>query len=354
MPAPPPFPICVEDLTSQFLAEALGVDPADIANFEAQRIGADRGMLGEIFLLDIDLTSGTRQRFAAKFAALRDGSLEAALRGRNYERELRCYEELLSETPARSPQCHGTWYDPATAHFLLLQEAIESSVDADQIVGITGDQARRVLDQVAALHRHWWGDPRLADLDWLPRLDADLRISNLTTLARLGWPKLQAMLGDDAPVVPDDFGDKLPDRIEAALRSVASLPHTLLHCDLRADNLLFEGPECDAALIDWQGCGVGPAAFDIAYFLVQSLTVEDRRTHEAALLDHWKSQLDTSGSDADPNAGYAESIWYGMAVACAIPVISDPDEPRVRDLAHCIATRTVAALIDHDQLQEPT
>ena len=352
MPASSPFPIQVEDLTPEFLAAALR---RDVVDFDATRVGADRGMLGEIFILDITEAAGTTMRLAAKFAARREGSLESARRGRNYERELRCYEQLLAETPTRTPTCHGTWYDPNTAHFLLLQEAIESSADADQIAGITVDQAKRVLDQVAPLHAHWWRDEGLQALDWLPRLDADLRIANLTALARAGWPRLQAMLGDQALDVPADFGAELPGQIEASLRSIASLPHTLLHCDLRADNLLFEGVEGTAALIDWQGCGIGPAAFDLAYFLVQSLTIDDRRAHEGELLDYWQMLVGHPETVTDnPTSGYAESIWYGMAVACALPVISDPEEPRVRELAHCIASRTLTALIDHEQLQERT
>ncbi|MEM7094469.1 MAG: phosphotransferase [Actinomycetota bacterium] len=351
MPLPPPFPIRIEDLDADFLSQALG---GDVRSVSSARVGADRGMLGEIFLLDID-GDVEPTRLAAKFAALREGSLASALRGRNYERELRCYEELLTDTPARTPVCHGTWYDAETAHFLLLQEAIDADGTVDQVHGIGVERARPVLDEIAALHARWWHSDELPNNDWLPRLDGDLRLANLTTLAELGWPQLVEMLGEDLPVVPPDFGEGLPQRIEAALRSVAGLPHTLLHCDLRADNLLFDRHSDAVTLVDWQGCGLGPAAFDVAYFLIQSLTIEERRASQHDLLDYWRAALARHGVPDTERAadGYSASIWYGMAIACALPVISDPDEPRVRELAHAVASRTIAALIDHDELEAP-
>lgn len=350
MPSPPPFPIRIDDLDASFLTIALD---GEVRSVSSTRIGADRGMLGEIFLLEID-GDVEPKRLAAKFAALREGSLASALRGRNYERELRCYEELLADTPARTPACHGTWYDPDTAHFLLLQEAIDANDGIDQVQGITIERARPVLDEIAALHARWWHSDVLPTLDWLPRLDGDLRLANLTTLAELGWPRLVERLGDDLPSVPAGFGDELPQRIESALRSIAGLPHTLLHCDLRADNLLFDRRSDAVTLVDWQGCGLGPAAFDVAYFLVQSLTIEDRRAHQEELLDYWRQALARHGVRNTERAadGYSASIWYGMAIACALPVISDPDEPRVRELALAVASRTIAALTDHGELED--
>lgn len=349
MPAPPPFPSSIEELTPAFLSDALGV-PID--RFSADRIGADRGMLGVVFRLAIEppLADGATA-VVAKFAALREGSLASARRGRNNERELLCYEQLLADTPVRTPALHGAWYDEATAHYLLLQESIDVDTSVDQIRGLSGSQGERVVDEMAAFHVRWWGDPGLANLDWLPRLDGPDRLHNLSTLCEAGWDPLVEILGDDAPAVPAGFGAALPERLRQALQSLAELPSTLIHCDLRADNLLFDPDDGTVTLVDWQGCGVGPAAFDLAYFLTQSLSVEDRRRHETRLTDRWVDRLATDGEPiTDPLAGFDQSLWYGMAIACALPVISDPDEPRVRELALAVATRTIAALADHGQL----
>lgn len=332
------------------MSAALGVEVGDLAS---ARIGADRGMLGEIFILECTTPVGSRQ-LVAKFAALRDGSLASALRGRTHERELRCYEELLADTPVAAPSCYGCWYDEDTAHFLLLQDHVAADETVDQIEGITVRQAELVVREMAALHAHWWERSELGELDWLPPLDSPLRISNLTTLARTGWGPLTEMLGADMPAVPSSFGDALPGRVKDALLTTAQLPPTLLHCDLRADNLLFDPDNKSVTIIDWQGCGTGPAAFDMAYFLVQSLTIENRREHEDHLVNMWVDELENRGVASAPDqarAGYAESLWFGMAVACALPIIGDPREERVRRLAHAVTTRTLAALADAGQIK---
>lgn len=352
---PPPFPRSIGDLDCEFLSECLG---RRVADFTATRIGADRGMLGEIFLLRVDDGSGAADgptEFVAKFAALREESLASARRGGSHERELRCFDELLTQTDVRVPRCHGAFYDPTDATFLLLQEAIATDATVDQIVGLTSSQARLVLTEAARLHARWWDDASLRSADWLPAIDASQRIHNLTTLASRGWPRLVEVLGDELTDAERRLGVDLPARIASALAELGDLPTTLLHCDLRADNLLF-APEGDrVTLIDWQGAGLGPPAFDLAYLLTQSLAVDDRRRHEAALLDFYRDELARAGVDLSVGQicdGYSASLHYGLAVACAIPLVGDPAEPRVKRLAASVARRSIEALRDHEQLWE--
>ena len=353
---PPPFPISISELTAATLSAGMGVEVAD---FAATQIGADRGMLGEIFLLDLDYADGATgpDQIVAKFAALRDGSLGSARRGRAHERELRCFDEILGDTPVTAPVSYGTWYDPDTAHFLLLQSAVAVDHNVDQIKGLDIADAQLVLREIAKLHARWWNNPGLQALEWVPRLDGPGRVHNLTTLATAGWTPLCDMLGEELTPEERALGTELPQRVEAMLRATAALPSTFIHSDLRADNLLFSPDHSTVTLIDWQGCGLGPPGFDLAYFLTQSLTVEARREHEDALLNFYRSELAVAGLDltaAEVRAGYAESTVYSLIIACALPLIGDPSEPRVRALASAFARRTIEAMRDHDQLWETT
>ncbi len=344
-----PFPIRIEDLTSGFLSDALG-EPVEA--FTSARIGAERGMLGEIFLITPTYTHGSKgpSPFVAKFAALREGALASAKRSRSTERELRCYVELLSDTPVSAPKFYGAWFDPDTTHFLLLQEAIDVDESVDQVAGVTIDQARSVLDQAANLHARWWKDPQLAEKSWLPATNGEHRVHNLVTLSRTGLPLLIDMLGDEL----DDDDLRVfkahPDHLPHMLDIIAAQPSTLVHSDLRADNLLFSPTGGSVTLVDWQGVGVGPPAFDVAYFFAQSLSVENRRAHEDELFDHYRNALEQQGltlTAAEVRAGYAETFSYSLTISCALPVISDPNEPRVRELASVIARRSLDAIKDH-------
>lgn len=346
----PPFPIRVDDLTAGFVGAALGVP---VAGITTTRIGADRGMLGELYVVDLSSedNGATPSRLIAKFAALREGVLASALRGGTHERELRCYAELLGETPVSVPEFHGAWYDPDTAHFLLLQSFVSVDENVDQIAGLTQDQARAVLAEMARLHAHWWEHDRLQHASWLPRLDAATRVENLTFLATHGWPLLAELLGDELTPSDHAIGERLSERLPVAMTALAELPSTLLHGDLRADNLLFSPDDGRVTIVDWQGTGLGPPIFDLAYFLVQSLTIDDRRSHEHELIDYYRASLAESGLSLTTDeilAGLGDALAFGLAVACAIPIISDPAEPRVRELAMAVGRRSLAALRDDD------
>lgn len=348
---PPPFPISVDQLDPSFLGTALDVDVSD---FSATRIGADRGMLGEIFVLDLETATGPRS-IVAKFAALREEALTTARQGRTNERELRCYDELLSTTPVRTPACHGTWYDPDTAHFCLLQDLVETDTDVDQVAGLTADQASLVIGELAPLHARWWGEDEALQRDWLPRLDGAGRTGNLHRLVEAGWAPLCDLMGDEFDDAERRLGNRFADRLVDKLGYVASLPSTLIHSDLRADNLLFSPDGSTVSLVDWQGCGVGPPGFDLAYLLSSSLPVDVRREHEDALLEEYRSTLAGHGVDLSADAvraGYGESMHFGLAIGCALPIISDPGEERVAELARTVTRRSIEALRDYGQLWE--
>jgi aminoglycoside phosphotransferase (APT) family kinase protein len=114
------------------------------------------------------------------------------------------------------------------------------------------------------------------------------------------------------------FGDDIPphiaalkDRFLAALPMVfewmAEGPLTVLHGDVRMDNLFF-GTSADQEpliAVDWQGSLRGRAAQDLGYFMSGSLPVETRRKHERELLSVWHDELCAAGV-----TGYtADDAW---------------------------------------------
>ena len=350
-----PFPISLAELTADTLSVALD---QPVTSFDAQQIGADRGMLGEIFL--VTPTYGPRTPGAeasrpasviCKFAALRNEALASAKRGGTHEREVRCYDELLATSSASTPHFYAAWYDPDTAHFLLVQEAIGADGSVDQVAGIDPTLAALVGHEAARFHHERWADSALSELGWLPRLDDPRRIQNLTTLAANGWGPLCDLLGDELSPAEQGLGAELPNRLEHALRSLAELPSTLIHSDLRADNLLFAPDRSSVSLIDWQGAGIGPASFDLAYLLSHSLTVEARRSHADTLIADYLQNLSNAGTQLSHDefmTGFKLSLHYGLAIACAMPLIADSSQVRVKALATAMARRSIDALADYE------
>ena len=350
---PPPFPVSISELTESFLSDAVG---EEVSEFKAERIGEDRGMLGEIFKLKISFRDESRKPLilVAKFAALREETLAIAKRGHTHERELRSYAELLSSAPVSVPQFIGSWYNDETAEFVLLQEMIVADTSVDQIAGLSEKQARLVIAEMAKLHAFWWNDPKLETLSWLPRLDDERRRTNLTAITRNGWEHLAELLNGEISLSSiDKTGEDLADQVDEMLCRTAQFPSTFIHSDLRADNLLFSPDGESVALIDWQGSCIAPPVFDFAYFLIQSLSIENRKRLEKDLLKFYAEELERSGlkiSFENLKEVYESSLLYSFAIACSIPLINDPAIPRVRELGIAMGTRSIQVLKDYGQI----
>ena len=70
-------------------------------------------------------------------------------------------------------------------------------------------------------------------------------------------------------------------------------------------------------LVDWQACSVGNGIIDVAYFITQSLTIDQRKEHENLLLDHYHKNLvkhlpvtENTISLEDINLYYNHALWY--------------------------------------------
>jgi aminoglycoside phosphotransferase (APT) family kinase protein len=94
----------------------------------------------------------------------------------------------------------------------------------------------------------------------------------------------------------------------------------MCHGDYRADNILFDNAG-EPVVIDFQLLGSGTGAYDVAYFVTQSLSMQDASLYEHELFDRWIAGLTAAGLVVD-----AEDLWLQYrrcALFClAYPVIA--------------------------------
>ena len=87
-----------------------------------------------------------------------------------------------------------------------------------------------------------------------------------------------------------------------------------MHGDAHAGNV-WEGPE-GIGLVDWQVLQRGHWSLDVAYHIAAALDIEDRRTHERALLAHYCDALAEHGGDRiDAETAFAQyraAFPYGL------------------------------------------
>jgi thiamine kinase-like enzyme len=109
-------------------------------------------------------------------------------------------------------------------------------------------------------------------------------------------------------------------------------PFTLTHGDLRSDNIIAPTPAGGRlAIIDWQLAGVGDPAYDVVRWLVQSISIEDRRETEQELLQHYHARLVERG---------VRNYRYKKFLSI------DRSSERAQDLFHQFYARLDAALVD--------
>ena len=339
------FPRSADQLDDDFLGRALGFG---VALRSVEPVGVGRGFVGELARVTYE-ASGRTATLIAKFSSSRPETRAAAHRAGNYRREVEFYRSLAAVVGVRVPRCSGAWLDENTGEFVLLLEDVPSDPDVDQLVGLDPARAEAVIRSIARLHARTWRDDRWVGVDWLPRLAT--RRANLTALAAAGAPQLMGWLAADGRFRPGDASaiEQLPDRIGDVLTRLEELPMCVVHSDLRLDNILFP-PTGEPVVLDWQGVGLGPPSWDLAYFLTQSLTVEARRAYEEPLLAAHHAAVRSEGVDVPIttlHAGYVDALWFGLVVACAVVAIASPGDARSERIAIAMASRAIAALGDH-------
>ena len=138
-------------------------------------------------------------------------------------------------------------------------------------------------------------------------------------------------------------------------RRIARSPQTLVHGDLRLDNLMFgQAPgQSPVIAIDWI-VTFSAAIHDLAYLLTQNLQIGERRRHERRLVARYQQRLQENGI-----AGYsAEQAWedylvaalYLFTYAVVIAGALDPSHARAARMMEQLMARASAVVMDHQLL----
>jgi len=345
------IPRTVDDLTPEWCSEALG---RQITDATATPMGVGVGLVGQLFLVDLDGPDGS-QRVVAKLAGPTDASRFVPTVLNMYGREVGFYTELSEGTPIRHPACHFAAHDPETQDTVLLLEDVSACGRAiDQVAGATLDEARPAIRTLARLHARYWDGAGLAGADWLLRLCDDPYPGSVAFAYETAWPKVQELFADD--ITPDvrAFGDAYVEKIPALFAKLSEPPLVLAHADWRLDNLFFT-PDGEVIALDWQlvDRSVGPR--DLAYLVTQSLEIEGRAGYEQAFATYL-SDLAEHGIEPDEQWAW-EMYRYGTMLGFVYPVIAAGaltiEDPRHVELTRALLVRSVRALRALDAFDLP-
>jgi hypothetical protein len=352
------LPTDIAALTATYLTSALrrGGHLADgeVSCVQAEPLGAGVGFVGQLARLDLTY-EGDRGELPdvmiAKFPIDDPMAKYLAKMFGFYRTEAECYRQAASiGLGVPTPAVYLSEVSDDDTGTLILMEDLGDARVGDQVAGACLDDACAVMDVGAQLHAAWWNSPRLAELTWLRPLNNPAYMGVGEQYIQ-SWPVFADMFAS-APEAALEIGERIGAQLPPSYDwLMANRPTTLAHTDFRLDNFFFDRPGAPVTVIDWQLSVRSVGAFDIGYFLVQSLTPEMRREHGEALIHRWYEGLLERGvrgySWDEAFDDFIDSVMLQMSIPVIGAANLDPANERGRQLLECLGDRSCQALADY-------
>lgn len=342
----PSIPASIDDVTPEWLATVTGLP---VTGIRAEQIGAGIGVIGAVYRLHLE-GDGVPESVVVKLQGLDEAAVFTGSILRMYIREVRFYDQMAARVPVRVPRALHTDLNDETSEFVVVMEDMGGLRIIDQVAGMAIEDAERAVDGLAGWHATFWGEgEHLAEQGVTVSLADPIYPAILPMVFAEGWEKVTSQLGVPEPVAR--AGARWPNVFERLLADLAVAPTTMTHGDYRADNILFTGDD-EVALLDFQLSGTGSGAYDLAYFVTQSLEPDVASANEKALFDRYVAGLCAAGVPAS-DVGRLWEDYRKAALFCLVyPIVAargmDLDDPRQRALVTCMNARFARAVEELD------
>ena len=339
-------PSTIDDVTAQWLTDAL--DGGTITEVRVERIAEDTGFSALLYRVHL-VGEGVPPSVIVKLPAESEARGAMELLG-GYRRELSFYRDVAGRAPMETPYVYAARMVEGAADFVLVMEDLCDWENADHLAGLSLERARLCIEQLAGLHA--WSTRNTFVLEAFPSIDTPIARDLLVPAFAPGW---QVYLDHATEPVPSAVAGFVEGFTEAAGRALHALTERtmLLHGDIRADNMFFDGGRLK--VVDFQFAARGAGAADIAYLVSQGLPTEVRRGHDKALVCEYLACLSAHG-DTDYSFDEAwHDYRFAVAYLMVLPVITlngwDAMPDRSRALCLTLTERAVATIDDIDALE---
>jgi hypothetical protein len=346
------IPSDVSEVTAKWLEEALrsGGKTAGgrIDSIDLSQIGEGIGVMGEIYRANIRYADGSGpSSVVVKLPSRADANREQGISLGMYEAEVNFYTKCADRTVAFVPKAYFAAIESGTANFVIVMEDMAGLTMVSQIEGMSDAQTIAAIESLAAVHASWWGkadDPAIA---WAPSTVHE-RIQAFAQMWPALWQMFQPNFGHMLSAEGLALGEWITTNYWHACKEFSKAPWTMLHLDYRVDNLMFDRDR--VAVIDWQSLGRGPAAYDLAYLLGGSVTVEARRQNEERWVNHYLGALSKGGVEYPAESFRRDyrlaHVIGGTSTAVLTGATFDLGNERGKQLIASMAERHFAAAVD--------
>lgn len=339
------IPANIDDITADWVAEATGLA---VTGVEHEIIGVGVGVSSAVYRLRLT-GENIPDTLVLKLKALDEAAVFTSSMLRMYQREVRFFDELAQRSPIHVPRGYGGALSEDGTSYYLLMEDMGGHRAVDQNEGMEIEDVQRAVDALARWHAQFWGEAeKFVASGAALSLGDEIYHGVLPVVFGEGLAKITAEM-DVHPTVADvapRWTVKLPDMLTALCQS----PTTVVHGDYRADNIFFDTND-DVVLLDFQITGLATGAYDLAYFVTQSLRPELAAEHEQPLFDRYVSGLIDAGVPEDETARLWEDYRTAALFCLVYPVVAsrgmDLSDPRQHQL---IATMNAGCARAIDEL----
>ena len=291
------IPQDLDSITPEWLTTALRssgtIENTTVRSITSLRIGEDESFTGGALLrLEINydkVEQGAPSSLVAKLSPA-DPGMRLLMKIAN-GREIHFYTKFAAQSNLPIPHCYYGDFNTKTGACILLLEDLSDFQAVEFIAGCEPEDVEHVVRALAKIHAYWWCSPQLEEMEG----------TSILTEFPLGevWTQYPQKVVELLPdfFIPDTFF-AMGQYIVANQGSIFSRlmeadPITCIHRDIHVDNILFnrQADGIPAKILDWQIVGKGRGVYDVAYFLISSVNVEQRRQTERDLLQIYHNDL---------------------------------------------------------------
>jgi hypothetical protein len=345
------IPKTIDDVSATWLSEVLNVPVTAIV---PEQIGQGVGLMGDIYRVKLtpqpeNLPASVVVKLPSSFEENRAQGVALGM----FDAEVRFYRELAPEANVGLPEIYHADIEPGSADFVIVMEDLADMAMVDQATGMNLAQATAAVKVLASIHAVWWDRVRTPELDWIPEMIGP-RIAFVDEMLQQIYPVFAGQFGAELPAGGLELFERFAGNYLKVNKTLAARsPWTLAHQDYRVENIMFDPAGSDRVVVlDWQGIGRGPGAYDLAYILGGSMETELRREHEQALVKAYHDQLLAAGvsgySDDQAWEDYGLAhLQGGLATSMVTGGSMDLSNERGRNLVATMSRRHVTAALDH-------
>lgn len=263
-----------------------------------------------------------------------------------YAAEAMFYRDFALAMDIPVPGCYFADIDAEGQALVLLEDlGLRQVTYGSNLAPIEPETIKQGLALLARLHASSWGAPFLQRLIQYPGVIADIGLQLLTDdylAACLAKPRARA--------VPAAL--RTLDSIVIAQKALWERPQNegicMLHGDPHLGNWYFEASG-EPRLLDWQGVQSGNWAHDVTYFIIGSQSIEHRRAHEHAQIQHYLQALASHGVAA-PSFDRAWQLYRENALHGFMWLLN-PVELQSEQITEACSVRFSTAVGDLESLQ---